>query len=80
MVAFPEVKAISYNEFVFRKGEEVFIVRYKPTAKYEKLTRMKLMEWVDNPEINFTLLDAGYISRAMMFDKRKSPRDLARKL
>ena len=73
----------NYAEFVFRKGienPEIFVIKYKPGRKYEKLTRMKLIEWADNPEINFTLLDAQYVSRAMIRMKRKSPKELSSKL
>jgi hypothetical protein len=80
MVAFPKIKPRMYAEFVFKKGienPEIFVIRYKPGRRYEKLTRMKLMEWADNPEINLTLLDVQYISRAMVSAKRKSPKDIA---
>lgn len=75
-----EIKSRNYTELVLVKGEEIFIVRYKPTAKYKKLTRMKLMEWVYNPKIDFSLDDALILSTTMVYTKRRKTKDISSRL
>lgn len=76
MVAFSERE--NYAEFMFRKGNEFYIIRYSRKAKEQ--TRKVLEKWAGNPEINFTQLDAQYTCRQMFLLRRKSPEELEKKL